>query len=328
MASCFVTCIMRITNKVIACFFLLLLLTSGYAVAYPNGDLDNGRDHPLISRYDGSTIIRYDEKGFDEYLLPLGEFRNGRVSKTQLLQGKVTRIRYEAPKDASTLQIYLSYEMALTRAGFEILFSGKNEELGKDLDWPSFLFNRDLVSATRLMAIGQDQRCLVGKLPNSMYDIYVSIFISKVSHNSSLIQLDFIEVKPMEPGMVKVNLAYLAESIVEAGHVAIYSIYFDINKADIKPESEEAIEGIAEFLRKNEEINLYVIGHTDNTGTLDFNMELSQRRAEAVVDALVSEYNIDKMRLQPVGIGPLSPISTNRTDEGRSKNRRVELVER
>ena len=130
----------------------------------------------------------------------------------------------------------------------------------------------------------------------------------------------------METGLVTVNADALAKDIARAGHVAIYGIYFDTGKAKIKPKSEPTLKEIAKLLRQNPDLALYVVGHTDSRGGFDYNMDLSKRRAEAVVEALVSEYNINEERLHSYGVGFLAPTVSNETEEGRAKNRRVELV--
>jgi len=70
------------------------------------------------------------------------------------------------------------------------------------------------------------------------------------------------------------------------------------------------------------------VGHTDSTGNLDYNIDLSERRAESLVEFLVNNYNIDQNRLNSFGVGPLAPKATNETENGRAKNRRVELVKK
>lgn len=129
----------------------------------------------------------------------------------------------------------------------------------------------------------------------------------------------------MEKGLIKAEDIY--RTIKNEGKVAIYGIYFDFDKADIKPESKPTIEEIAKFLKEHPEIKLYIVGHTDNVGKLEYNMELSKRRAEAVVKELVEKYGIKSDRLKAFGVGPLAPVAPNSTEEGRAKNRRVELVE-
>jgi outer membrane protein OmpA-like peptidoglycan-associated protein len=106
-----------------------------------------------------------------------------------------------------------------------------------------------------------------------------------------------------------------------------YGIEFDFDKAAIKPESEPQLAEMAKYLQANPKTQVFVIGHTDNKGTLDYNLGLSGRRADAVVQALAGKHKIDPKRMAPRGLGPLAPVATNRTDEGRAKNRRVELVE-
>jgi len=116
-------------------------------------------------------------------------------------------------------------------------------------------------------------------------------------------------------------------AIQTTGHASIYGIYFDFNKADIKPESEPALKKIARLLRQNPDLKLYVVGHTDSAGRLEYNMKLSKARANAVMNELTTKYKISAGRLKAYGVGPLAPVASNKTDEGRAKNRRVELVE-
>jgi outer membrane protein OmpA-like peptidoglycan-associated protein len=84
---------------------------------------------------------------------------------------------------------------------------------------------------------------------------------------------------------------------------------------------------MAKFLKTNAATRVFIVGHTDNKGTLDYNVGLSGRRAEAVVKALATKYGIEANRLTPRGLGPLAPVATNRSEDGRAKNRRVEMVE-
>ena len=107
--------------------------------------------------------------------------------------------------------------------------------------------------------------------------------------------------------------------------VEIYGIYFDFNSATIKPESEAVLQEIAGIMQKNPDWKLYVRGHTDNVGDDNFNLGLSQRRAAAVKDALVTRYKIAPDRLATSGYGASQPIESNKTMEGRARNRRVEL---
>jgi outer membrane protein OmpA-like peptidoglycan-associated protein len=126
---------------------------------------------------------------------------------------------------------------------------------------------------------------------------------------------------------VTVDAGEMAKSITATGRVALYGIYFDFNKAEVKPESDTTLAEVAKLLQTTPAMSLLVVGHTDNVGTFDFNLDLSQRRAAAVVEALATRFKVNRARLKPFGVSFASPAASNQTDEGRGKNRRVELVD-
>lgn len=118
----------------------------------------------------------------------------------------------------------------------------------------------------------------------------------------------------------------IEREVKSTGKVAFYGIYFDTDRAEINPESKETLAQMAKYLKANPSIQVYIVGHTDNTGSMEHNQQLSEKRAEAVVQALILDYQISKNQLKSYGIASLSPVSTNATEEGKSKNRRVEMV--
>ena len=126
---------------------------------------------------------------------------------------------------------------------------------------------------------------------------------------------------------VTADAKFMADGISSTGHVAIYGIYFDFNKSDVKPESEPALQEISKLLSGNPNLKVFIVGHTDNVGGVDYNMKLSQARADAVVKALTMKYKVNPQSLKAYGVGQLAPVAPNKTEEGRAKNRRVELVE-
>lgn len=113
----------------------------------------------------------------------------------------------------------------------------------------------------------------------------------------------------------------------DTGKAILYGVQFDTGSAVIRPSSAGSLETIAEVLRSRDG-RFYVVGHTDDAGGFEMNIRLSNDRAAAIVDALVTQYGIDRTRLQAGGVGPLAPLATNDNDAGRQLNRRVELVER
>jgi outer membrane protein OmpA-like peptidoglycan-associated protein len=121
--------------------------------------------------------------------------------------------------------------------------------------------------------------------------------------------------------------AEMAQALSSSGKVALYGVYFDSNKTDVKPSSGETLTQIGKLLKDNPKLNLLVVGHTDNAGGFLSNMDLSKKRAAAVVDVLVTRFGVKRDRLTPVGVSFAAPVGSNKTEDGRARNRRVELVE-
>jgi outer membrane protein OmpA-like peptidoglycan-associated protein len=299
-------------------------------------DIEGSRDHSLMSRYEGSEIIGYDQREFDQFALFVKPAENyGGIAKnaasTRSLEGTVTHLTYRAPAERTTLEVFRNYEAALADAGFETVFTCKNEACG------GRNFSHAAVAEHNYMAIGEsygDQRYLAARLERDEGEIYVSLYVAfatvggGANYQRVIAQLDVVELAPMEARMVTVDAGRMASEIAESGRIALYGIYFDTDKAELKPESRPALDEIAKLLAGNPDLRLVVVGHTDNVGSLDYNMTLSRRRAGAVESALVADYGIAAARLESWGVGYLAPVASNQSAEGRALNRRVELVER
>ena len=295
---------------------LLLVLLTPLALLAQRADIVGSKDHPLISRYPGMVISDYRVSEFNEFILPLSKVdpATGRsFVKNQKVEGKVTEIRYDYPEGRSTLEIYHNYEDALKKSGFVALFTCDSEQ--------TCGFGIVNLVPERSDQWGGQQRYLSAKLSRSLGDVYVSL------HIRNSVQLYVVEPKPIRSGLVTVDAAALGNEISTNGHIAVYGVFFDSGQAEVKPESDVALAEIAKFLKQKAELKLFVVGHTDSVGNMKINMDLSQRRADATVKILTGKYGIAAARLQAWGDGPTSPVATNKTEEGRAKNRRVELVE-
>jgi OmpA-OmpF porin, OOP family len=117
----------------------------------------------------------------------------------------------------------------------------------------------------------------------------------------------------------------LAKALDDAGHVALYGIYFDTDKATLRPDSEATLVQIRKLLAARPAMKLEIQGHTDNTGTRPHNDTLSQERA-AAVKAWLAAHGIDGGRLTTKGYADTKPVAPNGTPQGRALNRRVELA--
>lgn len=320
---------------------LCLTLLSAPAVnAQETGDSPGSSDHPLVTRYSGSVIDGYEVKDFDSYTLPLGpaiqnESGERVPAEKAILEGKITRILYRGPEGRSTLEILRNYQTAIEAAGFETQFTCSPDDCGRLFHWIFYKERGQRILNTRTSGsafdLPQELRYLAAKGSIGGATVHISVLVAFDAGFSELSKqpvtlLEIVESEAMDTGMVSVNAEAMAEGIDATGHMAIYGIYFDTDSAEIKPESTPTLEEISKLLQNRPDLDLLVVGHTDNRGTYDHNMDLSRRRAEAVARALTSEYGIPETRLRAAGVGYLSPVASNDTEPGRGMNRRVELV--
>ena len=124
---------------------------------------------------------------------------------------------------------------------------------------------------------------------------------------------------------VTADASSLSDEIAKTGHVAVYGIHFDTGKATIQADSEQALAEVSKMLDQSPDLNLRVEGHTDNQGAAAANQVLSEKRAQAVV-AWLTSHGVNASRLTAKGFGDTKPVADNATEDGRAKNRRVELV--
>lgn len=310
----------------------------------PAADTVKGaKDHPLVSRFEGAKMVAYEVKQFDETMLPASKrgYRSqpqGYYFEKQLdLEGKITRIAYLIPRERSTLEVARNYQAALEKAGLKILYACSKEACGEspgDYWLPAkldrnFLKSSDADGAFRYGS--REPRYLVaaGARPEGS-PLHVAVYVVAPREDyEGGAYVEIVEGKPMETGKVAatLNAADMAKGIANEGKVAVYGVYFDTGKAEVKPESKPALGEMARLLQQDPKLKVFVVGHTDNQGALDQNLALSQKRADSVVKALVDGYKVDARRLSARGVASYAPLASNRQDAGRQKNRRVELVE-
>lgn len=319
----------------------MLLLSTGVAAQQ---EVAGARDFPLIKRYEGSRLIGHDSRAFDSFKLILGKLttRGGYAvyDAVREVEGRHTRLLYLAPPQRSSLEVFRNYEADLVAKGFSILFkcSGADEcESSYGTEFYRVLYppgkrlqNSELSKAA--FNVPAEPHYLAATLARPEGEVAVSLYVAverggfQESNNRVAVLLDVVEAKPMEEKMVTVDATKMAKDIAATGKVALYGLYFDTDKADLKRESDPALAEIAKLLKAQPDLKVYIVGHTDNVGGFDYNMGLSQRRARSVVDRLIQNYGIAPDRLKPAGAGRIAPVASNDDEAGRSKNRRVEIV--
>ena len=273
--------------------FLLLtcLLVAVSSVSAGEQDNPKCKDHPLLTRMPGFYLDDCEDFEFDSY-----ELKNEKGDKITVEGHKYKMYYYlkEGAKRPSQLQIVRNYQNAIQKIGGTLLYKDSSNS-------KAFMKSK---SGNKVIWIGIEQDNWQG----------------------STYYLTILEEEAMVQEVVA-NAASMAQDIKNTGHVALYGIYFDFDKTEVKPESNPTLKEIAKLLQQHAALNLYVVGHTDNVGEFNYNMNLSKARADAVVKKLVSDYGLSATRLKAQGVGPLAPVGSNKTEEGRALNRRVELVE-
>jgi flagellar motor protein MotB len=275
-----------------------------HSASAQQSDLPGSEDHSIVSRYEGSFIDGYEVKEFDEFVLPLGpavwnDAREKVAEQREILEGRITRILYRGPDERSSLEILRNYQTALEGARFEILYSC-GSDCGNNfvtlLYGPMEMRIRDSSSSASAFDIPQDVRYLAARLEDGERVVHVSLLTAfdngfgKLSKRPVTL-LEVIESKSMDIDMVTVDAEAIGKGIDANGHMAIYGILFDTDSADINPESAPILAEIAKLLQARPSLNILVVGHTDNQGAYEYNMNLSGRRAGAVARYLADQHS-------------------------------------
>ncbi|GGB55796.1 membrane protein [Roseibium aquae] len=285
-------------------------------------------------------MIGFDQTGFDAHDLLLAPPGDGRV---ETVEGPRTRLIYLIPGDRSPLEVMRNYQAELSNQGFEVVFScsraacGSADRMNEAL-YPSGsrLKNYGQITEYALQFPRDDHQYLAARNPVTGRSItiwvaYDTFNIDERSANSTMALVDVVDGEGLEQRMEVVESVTrddLSAAYDDQGRITLNGVFFATDSDTMTAESGAALTEIAAFLTARPEAKAYVVGHTDATGDFDYNLDLSRRRATSVVAALTGQFGIAPDRLAPAGVGPLVPVATNQTEEGRALNRRVELVRR
>lgn len=316
--------------------FVATLLASTFTSA--QADVPGSEDHPLLTRYPGSHIAWYATEKYFEYDLATGPIAGYRfIKEREEHAGQLYRIYYEVPgtpEEVAIGEVYADYLRAFEKAGITVLnkaLKPKANEFGGS-QWLGVALGGQAPTqsaASKLFAgtaTAGGNFALMGRVDRPTGPVYVAIYGER--HSSKMVNflVDILETKDAELGKVSLKPDYLAGELDARGSVSIYGIEFAFDSAKLKPESDKVIGEIAAFLKARPQVQLFVVGHTDMTGTLEYNRKLSQDRARAVVKRLETNFSIADGRLEPDGVAFLAPKADNDSEDGRKINRRVELV--
>ncbi|SEW14757.1 OmpA family protein [Chitinophaga sp. YR573] len=266
--------------------FILAIVIS--IPVFAQEDVPGCKDSPMFNRMP-NTLIAVCSKNYDEFAIPTAQ------DKSETKEGTKTFIQYAYNNESgvpapSFFQIVKNFENAILKTG------GKKVYYNKDAGIATFFTK------------------------SSGKDVWV-VLQDMAGQNLGNFELNILEIEGMQQD---INASDLLDAINKNGSIALY-INFETGKSDIKPESQKIIGQVAEMLKSDPSMKISVEGHTDNAGTPAANKTLSENRAKSVMNALITE-GIDKTRLSSKGWGQTKPLSDNNTEEGKAKNRRVEIV--
>ena len=332
----------------------------------PTTDIEGAADNPLVKRYEGSFIVSYEHSAYTDFTLPLSPLKpsadtdlhdknNNRLyapEKKIEVEGALTRIGYVLPEGRSPLEVLRNFQDVIEEQNGEVLFECKTEDCGGASNRSSsgggnkmsltmiFFYDSDLKDADfsngkcALASSINDQRYLSARMPLADGDAYVAVqtysvvddLHCKALNGRTVAIVHVLEPKARDRKMVVVEASKMNEALSTSGSISLYGIYFDTDKADVKPESDPTLTEIATLLTEQPGMAVLVVGHTDNQGSFEHNIDLSLRRAQAVKAALSSRFQIGGERMTAAGAGMMAPVASNDNEDGRAQNRRVVLV--
>lgn len=263
--------------------------------AWAQDDNPDAREHKDIPRMPGYYLYESNVKKFDAFEFTVRADADGN-SVTEPKEGAVHTINYREKEgtEVSPLQIFRNYENAFKKAGGTLVWRDKATS--------------NQAEGTFKFAKGKGVR-------------WVSLKVYDEGDGYDFVVLDEQQMQQE----IEVSAVQMADSLAKHGFIALYGIHFETGKDALQPDSEPLLAEIASLLKQQAKLKLSIEGHTDNVGSAQSNEALSQKRAEAVKRWLVGK-GVDAKRLATRGHGPAMPIADNRLEEGRAKNRRVELV--
>jgi outer membrane protein OmpA-like peptidoglycan-associated protein len=281
-------------KKSLTAVFILLIVLGGFGLSMAQPDKKGSKDHPLLTRMPDFHITDYKDIEYDSFKFTVEQ---NKKPVPVNVEGHKYYIRYDLNSGAAkpgSLKIVRNIENALKNIGGKVLVDVAGQ-------WGVFR------STTVMLQADGKETWIAVKAADSSYELTI------------------VEKEVMKQEVVA-DAAAMGNDINTTGHVSVYGIYFDTGKSEIKPESDAAISEIAKLLKNDSSLKIYVVGHTDNVGSFDSNMKLSKDRADAVVKALSGKHGISSARLKSYGVSSLAPVVSNDSEEGKAKNRRVELV--
>ncbi len=288
----------------------------------------------------GATMTREVRRAAEAYLVPTDVFADGQIPAIDAEGFFLQQAwRLDAP-GLTSLQLQRPLRRQIVEAGYSIMLDCAARECGGF----DFRFNTPVLPAPDMFVDLRDYRFLSArKEGDDGVSDYVTVLVSQVS-GSGYIQVIRLAQSEAATGSLTADdsaagqetvttgampdaaAGPLAERLMQTGHAVLSDLDFESGTVSLGPGPYPSLQALAAFLREDPARRVALVGHTDTVGSLENNAALSRRRAAAVLERLVSEFDIPRSQLAAEGMGYLSPVASNLTEAGREANRRVEAV--
>lgn len=299
-------------------------------------DKEGSSDHPLLSRYPGFTISSYSSVEFDKAGIFVGpafvDADGNNALDLDSVEGAVTNIKYRYEgEDVSTYALYSNYNKAMQALDADITFACEGqEECGMHAVFINNMINDNKSIYRGILVDIPDDFAIISGVATSG-DTRAYIMVAMGTHHGTgrrYINQSITTSAVLDDGKLGIgSLEDLTKGLADTGSIVLEGILFDFDTADLKPDSDAVLDILQQYLEVTPDVDVFIVGHTDNKGAYGYNLNLSNGRATSVVENLTGR-GIDVGRMTAIGIGPVSPVALNDTPEGQALNRRVEMVVR
>ncbi|SFR60019.1 OmpA family protein [Yoonia tamlensis] len=269
----------------------------------------------------------------DSYAMPVDIWANG-VLPVEIVEGMVTKQAWRIDAQAlTTLQLLRPLREQLRDDRYQIIFECQTEACGGF----DFRFGTPTLPPPEMQINIGDFRFLSARRIGAQGPEYLTLLVSRTAQ-AGFVQLVHVGPELAEAPVVAVaegaaltrgaptSSGSLADQLAASGHAILADLTFETGSSQLAAGDMQSLRALADYLADNPDRDVALVGHTDASGSLDANIALSKRRAGSVLERLVTDYGVARAQLAAEGMGYLSPIASNLTEEGRQENRRVEVI--
>lgn len=276
-----------------------------------------------------AAVTREITRAVDSYAMPIGPWANG-VLPNETAEGQFTQQAWTITATGlTTLQMIRPLRDQLRNDGFDIVYECRDQDCGGF----DFRFQTDVLPPPEMQVNLGDFRYLAARKTDGAE--LISILASR-SARAGFVQVTRVgpatetvasaNAEPLHGEAATLQISNFGENLTQTGRAVLYGLEFETGSSKLGAGPVDNLHALADFLAAQPDLQVALVGHTDSSGSLDGNIALSKRRARSVLERLASDYGVNRSQLDAQGMGYLAPIASNLTQDGRTANRRVEVI--